>query len=113
MLRGGIGFQLLQAVTAVTQWQQHHYGGTRMKCHLNCIGSVAGYVGIITCAAGVFGRFHGDYHFIGFQAADVFLMGVALMTLGCWAKLEAASCCRKSADTTGACGQPAEHQPTK
>lgn len=81
-----------------------------MKCQLNCIGTIAGYAGIITCAAGVFGRFHGDFHFIGYQAADVFLVGVALMVLGCWAKLESSSCCRKSASTTGAGCQQSEEK---
>jgi len=58
-----------------------------MNLNLNKIGTVIGVLGILVCLASVLGRFVGDAVFIDFQAINVFIIGVGLLVLGCFAKL--------------------------
>jgi len=53
------------------------------------IGKYAGYLGVVVCVAAVAGRFYGSKEFLGFQAINVFIVGVAFLAFGTWAKLEA------------------------
>ncbi len=52
------------------------------------IGRYAGYLGVVICLAAVAGRFYGSKEFLGFQAINVFIVGVGLLAFGAWAKLE-------------------------
>ena len=60
-----------------------------MKATLNKLGTVSGIVGILICLVAVAGRFYGDPVFLGFQAINVFIVGIAFLALACWIKLEA------------------------
>ena len=54
---------------------------------LNKIGTVIGVLGMLVCLASVLGRFIGDAILVEFQAINVFIIGVGLLVLGCFAKL--------------------------
>jgi hypothetical protein len=60
-----------------------------MKNAWGLVGTVAGYLGIVICAAAIAGRFYGEPLFLGYEARAWLLLGMASMLLGCWAKLEA------------------------
>jgi len=55
--------------------------------NLSKIGTVIGVLGILVCFASILGRFIGDAIFMDFQAINVFIIGIGLMVLGCFAKL--------------------------
>jgi len=55
--------------------------------NLSKIGTVMGVLGILVCLASVLGRFIGDAIFMDFQAINVFIVGVGLLVMGCFAKL--------------------------
>jgi len=60
-----------------------------MKSTLNKLGTVSGIVGILICLVAVAGRFYGEKVFLGFQAINVFIVGIAFLVIACWVKLEA------------------------
>jgi hypothetical protein len=60
-----------------------------VKTTLNKLGSFSGFVGILICLVAVAGRFYGEPAFLGFQAINVFIVGIAFLILACWVKLEA------------------------
>lgn len=60
-----------------------------MKTTLNKLGTISGVLGILICLAAVAGRFYGEKAFLGFQAINVFIVGIAFLALACWIKLEA------------------------
>ena len=55
--------------------------------NLSKIGTVIGVLGILVCIASVLGRFIGDAIVVEFQAINVFIVGVGLIVMGCFAKL--------------------------
>ncbi len=59
-----------------------------MKNVLNKLGTVFGYLGILTCLVGAFGYCYGDPTFQGLNATGIYIGGIGLITAGCWAKLE-------------------------
>jgi hypothetical protein len=60
-----------------------------MKTMLNKLGSISGFVGILICLVAVAGRFYGQPTFLGFQATNVFIVGIAFLALASWIKQEA------------------------
>jgi len=50
-------------------------------------GNIIGVLGIVVCLLGIVGRFYGESTFLGFQAINIFILGIGLMVLGCFAKL--------------------------
>ena len=54
-------------------------------------GSLAGFVGLLICLWAGAGRFIEDVTVQGFQAINVFMVGVGFMVTACWLKLEARS----------------------
>ena len=50
-----------------------------------------GALGILICLAASAGRFYGAKEFLGFQAINIFIVGVGLLVVACWARLEAGS----------------------
>ena len=56
---------------------------------LGKISSLSGVLGLLVCLMAAFGRFYGERWFFGFQAINVFIIGIALMALASWLKLEA------------------------
>ena len=60
-----------------------------MKATLSKLGTISGVVGILICLAAVAGRFYGEKMFLGFQAINVFIVGIAFLVIACWLKLEA------------------------
>ena len=48
-----------------------------------------GVLGILICLAASAGRFYGAKEFMGFQAMNIFIVGVGLLVTACWARLEA------------------------
>jgi hypothetical protein len=51
--------------------------------------SYIGILGILICLAASAGRFYGAKQFLGFQAINIFIVGVGLLVTACWARLEA------------------------
>ena len=62
-----------------------------MKSALKMLGTFGGYAGTLICLVGVGGRFFRDEHVFGWDASHVLLLGMALLLMACWSKLEAAS----------------------
>ncbi len=60
-----------------------------MKDRLASVATYVAYLGMLICVAAFVGRFYGAKTVLGYQAANVFLLGVGLMVWSCWAKLEA------------------------
>lgn len=51
------------------------------------LGNVCGVVGMVICAVAGIGRFIGDSTFLGFQAINFFILGMALLLVGIFAKV--------------------------
>lgn len=49
---------------------------------------VLGYAGILVCLLAVFGRFYGEPRLMGYQAIDIFVVGVGLVVIACFTHLE-------------------------
>ncbi|MHC4910836.1 MAG: hypothetical protein ACYTF9_14095 [Planctomycetota bacterium] len=62
-----------------------------MRARLDPIGSALGILGMVICLVAVAGRFFGDPLVRGFEAIDIFIVGVGLIATACFAKLEARS----------------------
>jgi hypothetical protein len=60
-----------------------------MRRHLERLGTVLGFAGLLVCAVAVVGRFYGGKELLGFQAINFFILGVGAIAAGCWSKLEA------------------------
>jgi len=45
-------------------------------------------LGILICLAASAGRFYGAKEFMGFQAINIFIVGVGLLVTACWMKLD-------------------------
>ena len=54
---------------------------------MNKIGNLIGVAGIAVCIFGVAGRFINYSTIFGFQAINIFIVGVGLLVVGCFAKL--------------------------
>ena len=61
-----------------------------MKSALKLTGTAGGYVGSAVCLLSIGGRFFGSAHVLGWDASNLLLLGVAVVAMACWAKLEAA-----------------------
>ncbi len=59
-----------------------------MKDKLASISTWVAYLGMLVSLLAVAGRFYGNKTVLGYQAANVLLLGVGLMVWSCWAKLE-------------------------
>jgi type IV secretory pathway VirB2 component (pilin) len=59
-----------------------------MKKVLGVVGHVAAVVGILICLVAGLARLAGSYHCLGFEAITLFIGGIALMVMGCLAKLQ-------------------------
>lgn len=59
-----------------------------MREKLGPLGTYAGYLGMLICLAAVIGRFYGERPILGFNASNLFVIGVGVMVWACWAKLE-------------------------
>ena len=59
-----------------------------MNTMLNKLGTISGVLGILICLAAVAGRFYGEKAFLGFQAINIFIVGIAFLVIACWVKLE-------------------------
>ncbi len=57
--------------------------------HLRRVATVLGAAGVLVCLSAAAGRFIGEREFIQFQAINIFNVGVGLMVMACWLKLEA------------------------
>ena len=51
------------------------------------IGNLIGVIGMAVCLVGVAGRFWNQPTIFGFQAINIFIVGVGLVATGCFAKL--------------------------
>ena len=60
-----------------------------MKTTLGKLGTISGVLGILICLVAVLGRFYGQPTFLGFQAINVFIVGIAFLALASWIKQEA------------------------
>ncbi len=60
-----------------------------MKNLIGPIGTLAGALGVLVCAASGIARVSGHYHLAGFEAMTLFNGGVGLMVAGCLFKLHA------------------------
>ena len=61
-----------------------------MKYAFKVLGSVGGYVGVLVCLVAIAGRFFRNPLVLGFCASNMLLLGVAILAVACWSKLEAA-----------------------
>ena len=57
--------------------------------NLSKLASASGVLGVVVCLVSSAGRFVGEKEFAGFQAINIFIVGVGLMVMACWLKLEA------------------------
>lgn len=62
---------------------------SRMSQKLSTLGTYAGYLGLLLFVVAIAGRFYGGKTFMGFQAINIFIVGVGALVWACWAKLEA------------------------
>lgn len=60
-----------------------------MKNRLGTLGTLLGLLGLIAVVAGIAGRFYGEPYFLGFRAINIVIVGIAFLSMACWAKLEA------------------------
>ena len=58
---------------------------------LDIVGNVAAVVGILACLVAGGGRLAGSFYLFGFEAATLFLGGIAIMVAACLAKLQSLS----------------------
>ena len=56
---------------------------------LGKVSSLSGVLGLVVCLVAVFGRFYGQKPFLGFQSINIFIVGIGLIVLASWLKLEA------------------------
>ena len=61
-----------------------------MKSAMKLSGTAGGYVGSAICLLAILGRFFGRPHVFGWDATNMLLLGMAVVLMACWAKLEAA-----------------------
>jgi hypothetical protein len=61
-----------------------------MKSAMKLTGTAGGYVGSVVCLLAILGRFFGRPSVLGWDATSLLLLGVAIVAMACWAKLEAA-----------------------
>jgi len=61
-----------------------------MKHTFKLGGTVGGYLGTAICLVSIAGRFFGRPHVFGWDATNMLLLGMAVVLMACWAKLEAA-----------------------
>jgi len=61
-----------------------------MKSAMKLTGTAGGYLGSAICLVAILGRFFGRPHILGWDASHVLLLGIAVVAMACWAKLEAA-----------------------
>ena len=62
-----------------------------MEKLLDVIGTLAGAVGVLVCIASAITRLNGVLTFAGSEVGTWFVLGVALVAVGCFAKLQAMS----------------------
>jgi hypothetical protein len=48
------------------------------------LGRIAGAIGVVSCAVGVFVRLSGAYFVGGFQTGTLLMAGTAALVAGCW-----------------------------
>lgn len=53
--------------------------------------SAFGGIGLLVCLAASAGRFYGTKQFMGFQAVNIFIVGVGLLVTACWLRLESSA----------------------
>jgi hypothetical protein len=63
--------------------------GERIVQKLGRLALMLGVLGIVLCLAAAAGRFVGTKEFLGFQAINIFIVGIGLQVTACWARLEA------------------------
>jgi len=56
---------------------------------LQIAGSLAGSAGAVVCLAAGVTRLMGHYAVFGYELRTIFIVGIALMVFGCFAKLQA------------------------
>ena len=61
-----------------------------MKSAMKLTGTAGGYLGSAVCLIAILGRFFGRPTVLGWDATNMLLLGIALVAIACWAKLEAA-----------------------
>ena len=61
-----------------------------MKSAMKLAGTVGGYLGSLVCLLTIAGRFFGKPTVFGWEASNLILLGIAILAMACWAKLEAA-----------------------
>jgi len=61
-----------------------------MKNALKMTGTVGGWLGSALSLVAISGRFIGKAHVFGWDASNLLLLGMAILMMACWAKLEAA-----------------------
>lgn len=61
-----------------------------MKNAMKLTGTAGGYAGSVICLLAILGRFFGKPHVFGWDATNMLLLGMAVLLMACWAKLEAA-----------------------
>jgi len=61
-----------------------------MKSTMKLAGTVGGYLGSAICLIAIVGRFFGRPNVLGWDATNFLLLGIALVAMACWSKLEAA-----------------------
>ena len=60
-----------------------------MREKLGKLGTYVAFLGMVVCLAAIVGRFYGNRPVLGFQAVNLFVVGVGMLVWACWAKLEA------------------------
>jgi hypothetical protein len=61
-----------------------------MKSAMKLTGTAGGYLGSAVCLLSIGGRFFGSPLVFGWTASSLLLLGIAILAMACWAKLEAA-----------------------
>ena len=56
---------------------------------MKMMANVVGVMGILLCAASVAGRFYGEQTLHGFQAINVYTVGVGVIAAACFMRLQA------------------------
>jgi divalent metal cation (Fe/Co/Zn/Cd) transporter len=69
---------------------RHPHGRSMMKSVMKIAGVAGGYLGSVICLFSIGGRFFGKPVVLGWEASHILLLGIALVVMACWAKLEAA-----------------------
>lgn len=59
-----------------------------MDKFLEIAGNISAVLGVSVCLIAGLARIGGFYHLLGFEAVTLFIGGIALMVMGCLAKLQ-------------------------